>query len=432
LEKKGIPTVTIATDQFISLARNTMASQGLKDMSFVIIPHPIGVISHADVHSKVAAAFDDILEAATQWKPSGDVIAQSEAPYPAKRFTFTGTYADLNSMFLSRKWSLGLPIVPPTADKVKEMLKATRRSPSEVLWVVPPRDGQLTVELVAVLGVMAGAKPEHMPLLIAAVEAMREPDAAWRSTTTTTANTQPMFIISGPVVEKLSINVGTGNAGPLNPVGNSLGYFANLVGDIVGGSVAPEQDKTVQGVAADFVGAVFAENIPATPWNKTLAEQLGFKRTDSIITLSTSLAMNICNDHGSSGMDLIYTMSMAVAGSGTGRNAPCNIEFGNNYGYVMLIVGPEHANSMMEAVNSLDELKDALAANSGLARKYYGAGRCQPGVHYDGSDNPDFFVPRFRNGNSFFLAVSGGPGKHSQIWSPFAMFRPVAVKIEGF
>ena len=418
----------------MSLARNTMLSQGLKDMSFVVVPHPIGVISQADVHTKVDAAFDDIIKAATQWKPSNENVAQTEAPYPARRFTFTGTYADLNTMFQTRKWSLGLPIVPPTPEKVAEMLKGTKRDPSEVLWVVPPRDGQLTVELVAVLGVMAGAKPEYMPLLIATVEAMREPDASWRSTTTTTANTQPVLIISGPVVEKMGINMGTGHAGPLNPVNNSLGYFVNLVGDVVGGSIAPDHDKTVQGTPADFVATVFVENIPATPWGKTLAEQLGFKRTDSIITLFTSLDVNMCNDHGSSGMDLVYTMSMAAAGSGIGRNAPCNLEYGNNYGFTMLVLGPEHAVSIMEAAKSLEELKDLLAANTTLARKHYGTNRCLPGVHYQGSekDSLDVIVPRFRDSRSFFLAVAGGPGKHSQILSPFSMFRPVAIKIEGF
>ena len=152
----GIPTVTIVTDQFVTLARGTQKSQGLTDMSFVVVPHPIGMLPKAEVEAKLDKAFDDIIKASINWAPSKENAAKQAAPYPAKTFKFTGTYADVNAMFAKRKWSLSLPIVPPTVDKVAEMLKGTKRDPSEVVWVVPPRNGMLTVELVATLGVMAG------------------------------------------------------------------------------------------------------------------------------------------------------------------------------------------------------------------------------------------------------------------------------------
>ena len=219
-------------------------------MCFVTVPHPLGMISKEEVNAKVDAAFDDIVKAATAWTPAKEKQDAQVKPYPAKRFKFSGTYADVNDMFQKRKWSLSLPIVPPTVDKVAAMLKGTKRDPAEVLWVVPPRQGMLTVELVAALGVMAGAKPEHMPLLIATVEAMAEPDAAWRGPTTTTAATVPVFFISGPIIEKLKLNPGTGTAGGENPVTNALGYFVNLVGDVVGGSVPPNFDKSTHGSSA--------------------------------------------------------------------------------------------------------------------------------------------------------------------------------------
>ena len=226
----GVPTVTIVTDQFVTLARGTQKSQGLTDMCFVTVPHPIGMLPKEQVDAKVDAAFGDIVKAATQWQPVKEKEAAQESPYPAKTFKFTGTYADVNKLFAKRKWSLSLPIIPPTVDRVREMLKGTKRAPSEVLWVVPPRQGMLTVELVAVLGVMAGAQPEHMPLLLATIDAMKAPEAAWRGTSTTTAPTSPLIVISGPIVEKLKLNPGTGTAGGENPVTNALGYFVNLGG----------------------------------------------------------------------------------------------------------------------------------------------------------------------------------------------------------
>ena len=112
-------------------------------MCFVTVPHPLGMISKEEVNAKVDAAFDDIVKAATAWTPAKEKQDAQVKPYPAKRFKFSGTYADVNDMFQKRKWSLSLPIVPPTVDKVAAMLKGTKRDPAEVLWVVPPRQGIL-------------------------------------------------------------------------------------------------------------------------------------------------------------------------------------------------------------------------------------------------------------------------------------------------
>lgn len=87
-------------------------------MCFVTVPHPLGMISKEEVNAKVDTAFDDIVKAATAWTPSKEKQDAQVKPYPAKRFKFSGTYADVNDMFQKRKWSLSLPIVPPTVDKV--------------------------------------------------------------------------------------------------------------------------------------------------------------------------------------------------------------------------------------------------------------------------------------------------------------------------
>lgn len=92
----GVPTVTIVTDQFVTLARGTQKEPGLTDMCFVTVPHPIGMLPKEQVDAKVDAAFGDIVKAATQWQPVKEKEAAQESPYPAKTFKFTGTYADVN------------------------------------------------------------------------------------------------------------------------------------------------------------------------------------------------------------------------------------------------------------------------------------------------------------------------------------------------
>ena len=156
-EKLGIPTITIVTDQFLGLGRATMESVGLADMAFVVTTHPLGTIPLDEVLAKVDLLFPELLKAATDWVPGRtEIPAANRPPYPAERITFSGTYADLNYKFYDEGWSLGLPIVPPTVEEVEEMLKVAGRQPYEVVWSAEPGMEQLTVELVAVLRVMAG------------------------------------------------------------------------------------------------------------------------------------------------------------------------------------------------------------------------------------------------------------------------------------
>ena len=413
-------------------------------MCFVTVPHPLGMISKEEVNAKVDAAFDDIVKAATAWTPSKEKQDAQVKPYPAKRFKFSGTYADVNDMFQKRKWSLSLPIVPPTVDKVAAMLKGTKRNPAEVLWVVPPRQGMLTVELVAALGVMAGAKPEHMPLLIATVEAMADPVAAWRGPTTTTAATVPVFFISGPIIEKLKLNPGTGTAGGENPVTNALGYFVNLVGDVVGGSVPPNFDKSTQGSSFDLVANVICENAKETPWDKTFAEEQGFTRDDSVVTISTSYLANANIDHDSvASEDLLNTFSAGIAGSASGiascltvtvpdEKSPYNkplSAWSNSVSYAVLVISPEHAATMYRDMKSKDAIRDYLVKNTVLPYKFYTKATCVPPEAFGPYDaNPP--IPRFTQRESIKMIVSGGPGKQSQFWVPFPqVLKPVSAKI---
>ncbi len=419
------------TPDFVSLARGTQKSQGLLDLCLVSVPHPIGMISKEEVYAKVDKAFDDIVKAATTWQASKENAPKQADPYPAKRIKFTGTYADVNKMFEKRKWSLGLPIVPPTADKVADMLKATKRDPAEVLWVVPPRNGMLTVELVATLGVMAGARPEHMPLLLATAEAMADPAAAWRGTSTTTAPTVPVLFISGPVVEQMKLNCSTGTSGPLNEATNALGYFINLVGDVVGGSVAPALDKSAHGSSADFVAEIYVENAKANPWKTTFAQEEGAKEGESVVSLFTCYPGNGNIDHNNrTGQGLLNTLALGSLATPAGIGS-CFADYekpyipANSIVMNMLVLCPEHAATIAKDFPTMEGVQNYLQKAAVMPMKYYAPERCVPPAEMNAT--PDTFLPRFTNPKSFRIFVTGGPGKQSWIWAPFTqVLRPVS------
>jgi hypothetical protein len=423
------------TEPFLALSRGTQQSQGLTDMCFVVVPHPLGMIPAAEVNAKIEKAFNEIVTAATQWKASETVTVEQEKPYPAKRVKFTGTYAELNSMFFNRKWAIGLPIIPPTPDKVEAMLKGAKHKPDEVVWVVPPRQGMLTVELVAALGVMAGAKPEHMPLLLATIEAFKKPETNWRGTSTTTAPTVPIIIISGPILDKLGITSGTGVSGAEQPVTNALGYFINLVGDIVGGSMPPELDKSTHGTSADLVAMVFAENAKANPWKQTYAEEQGFKPTDSVVTVYTAYLGGSNIDHNNTtGKGVLNGMIPGILGSPSGigscfadYNKPNTVD--NSVGFTVLFLCPEHADTIARDFPTKQQVKEYLTRETVQPLKFYSPQRCVPPKDLKVDENT--LLPRYINPESIKIVVTGGPGKQSQIWSPFPqLLRTTSVLVE--
>jgi hypothetical protein len=407
-------------------------------MAFVEVPHPMAMIALEEIRAKAAQSFSDILRMAIEWKASEvEKKRREKPPYPAERGTFRGTYADLNQMFFKKGWSLGLPIIPPTPKAVKAMLKKTSRKPEEVVWIVPPRMGKLTVELVAVIGVMSGCKPEHMPLLLAIVKALSHPDYDWRGSTTTTAPTAPVIIVNGPILDKLGIAYSTGVLGGQQPVNIALGYFINLVGDVVGGAIPPDLDKSTLGSRGDLVALVLGENEKANPWKQSYAVEHGFKPTDDVITAFSSYPGTNNTDHFSvKGEDLLNTMSLGVAAVACGFTA-CLTQydkpstFGNEVKYVFLFLGPEHADTIYNDFPTKRAVQEYLIRNAVAPYKTYAPGLCKPSKEF-GPYKEDSMIPRFTQPESIHIVVTGGPGKQSQIWPTFPTCqRPTSVLIEN-
>ena len=414
-----------------------MKSIGLPDMAFVEVPHPMAMISLQEIRAKAEQSFREILRMAAEWKPSEVEKQKREKPtYPAERITFKGTYAALNRMFYKRGWSLGLPIIPPTPEAVMAMLKGTSHRPEEVVWVVPPRMGKLTVEVVGALGVMSGCKPEHMPLLLAIVKALSHPDYDWRGSTTTTAPTAPVIIINGPILDELGIAYSTGALGGQQPENVAIGYFINLVGDVVGGAIPPDLDKSTLGSRGDLVALVLGENEKANPWKQSYAVEHGFKASDNVVTAFSAYPGTNNTDHFSvKGEDLLNTMSLGVAavacgftGCLTRYDKPST--FGNEVKYVFLFLGPEHADTIYKDFPTKRAVQEYLIRNAVAPYKTYAPGLCKPPEEF-GPYHADTMIPRFTQPESIHIVVTGGPGKQSQIWPTFPTCqRPISVLVE--
>lgn len=155
-----------------------------------------------------------------------------------------------NALFLARGWGDGLPLVPPTPERVKAMLAGYDLPDDFPIAMLPPLDGVATVGKIAVNAVMAGCEPRHMPLLVAAVEAVSQPEFDLRGVATTTNPDSVLVIVSGPIVKRLGINAGTNTFGRGNRANACIGRALHLIISNVGGSRPGITDMSTLGQPA--------------------------------------------------------------------------------------------------------------------------------------------------------------------------------------
>ncbi|MFO8144044.1 MAG: UGSC family (seleno)protein [Dehalococcoidales bacterium] len=408
---KGIPTVTIVTNEFVDGAISNAQGLGVPELPVVMVPHPFGGQSEEALRNKAENAFTDILEVAADWEPSVTELPVEVSAYPAERFEFEGSVEDINEMFFERGWSSGLPIIPPTPERVEAMLQGTSRAPDEILWrEVPPRKGILTIELVAVHAVMAGCKPQYMPIIITAMEGLKDPQLNWRALTTTTHPNGILVMVNGPVVEQLGIATGTGAAGPGYHPNVSIGYALSLITDIVGGSISPNGDKSTLGWAGNTVSTVIGEAEAESPWEPYHVEK-GFNKDDSVVTVFSGGPPVNWQDHSQHTIrQIMATAARAIAYDG--QNSACLSELPSDSSFnesceVILTLNWEFAQIAAEEEGwSKDDLREYLWENA-LARC---GDPLDPVVQHN-----------FPSPENIQIFVSGGAGKHSQYWQSFCV-----------
>jgi hypothetical protein len=204
------------------------------------------------------------------------------AALQAERFEIPDDLWAAQAFFEKRGWGDGLPIIPPTEERVNAMLTATNQQSQDVIGVVPPRWAQATVEKIAINAVMAGCKPEYMPVLIAAVEALTDPKLNLYALQATTGGPAVMLIINGPIRKELNINGGPNALGEGWRANATIGRFVQLVKRNIGGSYPGTTCKATLGWPGKY-SICIGENEEASPWEPLHVER-GFEREQSTVT----------------------------------------------------------------------------------------------------------------------------------------------------
>ncbi len=202
----------------------------------------------------------------------------------SKRIEVDDDPVALYELSLSEGWGDGLPLLPATEARVEALLAATPHAPDHTIGIMPPRNGRLTVEKAAINAAMAGVVPDAFPYVIAALEAMLEPEHNLFGLATTTSSVMSMLVVNGPQRDALGFDYGAGCMGGAAGRGSmTVGRAVQLCLRNVGGQKVGQTSKSVFGQPGRSSGVCFAEWEERSPW-PSLAEQRGFAKADEVIS----------------------------------------------------------------------------------------------------------------------------------------------------
>ena len=322
----------------------------------------------------------------------------------AQHIQLPDDYDAVQDLYLERGWSDGLPITPPTPERVEVMLSAVSLDPQQVVAQLPPNWGDATVERLAINAVMAGCRPDYLPVIIAAVSAMSDPAFNLYAIQATTHSCAPLLIINGPIREQLGLNSSSGAYGPGWRANATIGRAVRLALLNIGGGYPGVGDMSTQGAPSKYTYCI-AEKEEANPWEPLHVER-GFSSGQSAVTVLAGEPPHNINDHTGATAEEILTIiagAMAVTGANNAYTG----------GETLLALGPEHAATM--AADGFDKaaVRAWLSQHARVPLERY----TEATMLERFGQIPDGPVPMVATPEDLAIIVLGGPGKHSS-WVP--------------
>jgi hypothetical protein len=421
-EKAGFPTSSLVCEGFLGQAAATSVGLGMPNMPVAkIVGHP-GAQTNEEIR--------DFAKAVTAEQVIDNLLTQpEEAEFPeepgSRDIVFAGSFEEVSAFFYERQWSDGLPIVPPTIAKVEEFLSFTDRDPDEILGIALPESRAVTVWATAVNGVMAGCRPEYMPVLVALAEAMVDPIYGVEHSGNT-PGAETLIVLNGPIIKELEFNYEQGVLRDGFLANTSVGRFWRLALRNMAGFLPHKTDK---GSFGNTFRVVLAENEDALAgigWPSNAAD-MGFATGDNTVTITRMTGGGVFPSvTGSRPEQMMPYISDAVAAQ-TGWEIVFTVG-GLSYGTLrpVLILTPILAETIAKAGWSKRDVKQYLFDHArmkagrvetmcdewtdfpiGSLKHQVNLGRLPP--VFAESDDPERMVPIVVDPEDFMVLVSGDP-----------------------
>lgn len=403
-------------------AKATSLGLGLPNLPRALIPGHPGVQSPAELKANVlSTTLEDVITCLTQNIATGTLGSEPDPRTPV----FKGDIDAVNEEFVAREWSDGLPFMPPTRGRIEAFLRHTERDPAECLGVLLPDNREATIWSVAVNGVMAGCRPEYMPILVALAEAMADPDyGVEHSGNTPGADT--LILLNGPIIKELGFNYTQGVMRDGFRPNTSIGRFWRLYLRNVAGFLPHKTDKGTFGNTWRVVVPENEDVLAEIGW-PNLAMDAGLQRNENAVTISRFTGGAVASSvSGSTPEELIPNLADALK-----RQTSWQITFimGTGYGTLrpLLMLSPILAQTLAKAGWSKSDVKRALWEQARMKawefeRQLRDWGQKPiwnlheeaalgniPADVYAASNDPDRLVPIAWKPEHIMLAVTGDP-----------------------
>lgn len=335
-------------------------------------------------------------------------VRHQDTGIEARRISI-GSEEDAIEACFDRDWSDGLPVVPPTEARVYNMLQGSRRDPDEVLGVMPPNIVPCTVEKVAINAVMAGCKPEYLPVVIAGVEGILDEAFGLHGVLPSTRYVGPVLIVNGPVARRIGMNAKGNVLGQGNRANATIGRAVQLCVRNIGGGKPGGVDRATLGNPGKYTYC-FAEDEEGSAWDPLTVDR-GFKAGDNTVTVFAGYGLQgIVDERARTPEDIanVFAGSLAAVDNINKFPAPDSL----------LIVCPEHERTLVQGGWDKARLHREL-----LARLTVPADSVMPGANgvAEGA-NPKLagkMVSKFPPHGLLIVRAGGSAGKFSGIIAGF-------------
>ena len=426
LERRGVPTVGFTASGFVRDAHRSAENFGLPGVAITVTALPFAGQSPESIRAMVDGAIDDVISGLTRPLDVSalvsEIVVVEDEVLEFEGSDLLRALDRMNRQFLAYGWSDGFPLVAPTAEAVEQMLGSTRRRPEEVIAHLEPGLGAATVQRIAVNAVMAGCRPEHLPVVVAATECIAEPRMMLRIMAMSTGPHAPLIVVNGPIARELGINAGVCALGPGAPsyANTVIGRALRLVMMNVGHTYPAVSDMDTVGSPTKYSMCV-AENEAESPWAPYHVEK-GFPRDASTVTVHFS--QGICELHDFQNhqperlVEVFCTVATNVAYTPAGgwllghkADPRVNVEARD---HMFMLICPEHAHNFARAGWTKDRLREAMHRGAQMPFRLLMAQKepkaflaAHPELEWL-LDKPETLLPVVETPDCFEMAVVGG------------------------
>jgi len=321
-----------------------------------------------------------------------------------------GTWLDGVEAYFERGWSDGLPVVPATEEVVCRFLDAAGRAPGDVVVAEPVRRRTITAEKVAINAVLAGCRPEYMPVLVAALEAMGDPAFTLHGAITSTGGSATLLVVNGPIRRRLDLNSGANVFGPGRRANATIGRAIRLITLNCLGAQPGVLDKSTQGHPGKYSYCI-AENEEESPWEPLHVERGFAADTSTVTAFAAEGPHNVLSHYGETAEAILVTLGDTMAALGS---------FSPGQSFVVL--APEHVQILArdgwtKARLEEDLYRRARRTRADLKRGGKLTGALEP-------DDETRWVHRGQGPEDIHIVVAGGgAGGHSAFIPSWSRYR---------